>query len=41
MEKLGMTKEGVLRMSRVERGEALDEAWFAILRPEWQISGKV
>lgn len=41
MEKLGMTKEGVLRMSRVERGEALDEAWFAILRPEWQILGKV
>lgn len=35
MEKLGMQKEGVLRMSRVERGEALDEAWYAILRNEW------
>lgn len=35
MEKLGMLKEGVLRQSRVERGEALDEAWFAILRSEW------
>lgn len=36
MEKLGMTREGVLRMSRVERGEALDEVWYAILRPEWE-----
>lgn len=36
MEKIGMTKEGVLRMSRIERGEALDEAWFAILRSEWR-----
>jgi ribosomal-protein-alanine N-acetyltransferase len=36
MEKLGMTREGVLRMSRVERGEALDEVWYSILRPEWQ-----
>lgn len=36
MEKIGMTKEGVLRMSRVERGEAIDEAWFAILRREWE-----
>lgn len=35
MEKIGMTKEGVLRQSRVERGELLDEAWFAILRSEW------
>jgi len=35
MEKLSMVKEGVLRMSRVERGEALDEAWFAVLRSEW------
>lgn len=38
MEKVGMQKEGVLRMSRVERGEAFDEAWFAILRPEWEAS---
>ena len=36
MEKLGMTKEGVLRQSRVERGEAIDEAWFSILRSEWE-----
>jgi RimJ/RimL family protein N-acetyltransferase len=35
MEKLGMQKEGILRKSRVERGEAIDEAWFAILRSEW------
>ena len=35
MEKVGMRREGVLRKSRVERGEAFDEAWFAILRSEW------
>jgi RimJ/RimL family protein N-acetyltransferase len=35
MEKLGMQKEGVHRMSRIERGEVIDEAWFALLRPEW------
>lgn len=40
MEKLGMTREGVLRMSRVERGVALDEAWYAILRPEWRAAGR-
>jgi len=36
MGKLGMVKEGVLRLNRVEGGEAFDEAWFAILRREWQ-----
>lgn len=35
MEKVGMMKEGVLRQNRVERGEAIDEAWFGILRDEW------
>jgi ribosomal-protein-alanine N-acetyltransferase len=40
MEKVGMTKEGVLRMSRIERGEVLDEAWFAILRTEWKGSDR-
>ena len=35
MEKVGMLKEGVLRMSRIERGEAFDEAWYGILRSEW------
>jgi ribosomal-protein-alanine N-acetyltransferase len=39
MEKLGMTREGILRMSRVERGEALDEVWYAVLRLEWQTQG--
>ena len=34
LEKLGMTAEGVLRQNRVERGEALDEAWYGILRSE-------
>ncbi len=35
MEKIGMTKEGVLRQSRIERGAVLDLAWFSILRSEW------
>jgi ribosomal-protein-alanine N-acetyltransferase len=39
MEKVGMTREGVLRQSRVERGEAIDEAWYAILRHEWRVRG--
>lgn len=36
MEKIGMVKEGVLRSSRVERGEVFDEARFSILRREWE-----
>lgn len=36
MEKVGMTREGVLRRNRVERGEAIDEAWYGVLREEWQ-----
>lgn len=35
MEKVGMTREGLFRMSRVERGEVFDEVWYAIIRPEW------
>lgn len=35
MEKVGMVKEGVLRQSRVERGEAFDEACYSVLRSEW------
>ena len=36
MQKVSMMKEGVLRQSRVERGEVIDEAWYSILRSEWQ-----
>jgi len=36
MEKIGMVKEGVLRLNRVEREEAFDEAVFSILRREWE-----
>jgi [ribosomal protein S5]-alanine N-acetyltransferase len=36
MEKLGMIKEGVLRQNRVERGEPFDEAWYGLLRSEWE-----
>lgn len=35
MEKIGMKKEGVLRLNRVERGEAFHEVWYGILRSEW------
>jgi ribosomal-protein-alanine N-acetyltransferase len=35
MEKIGMVREGVLRRNRVERGEAIDEAWYGVLREEW------
>lgn len=37
MAKIGMVKEGVLRSNRVERGEAIDDAVFAILRREWEV----
>lgn len=36
MEKVGMQKERILRQNRIERGEPLDEAWFGILRSEWE-----
>jgi RimJ/RimL family protein N-acetyltransferase len=39
MTKVGMIREGVLRQNRIERGEPIDEAWFGLLRSEWQGSG--
>lgn len=36
MEKLGMTREGVLRQIRFVRGEFSDQVWSAILRSEWK-----
>ena len=35
MEKLGMTREGVLRQNRIFRGQVADEVWYGILRSEW------
>jgi ribosomal-protein-alanine N-acetyltransferase len=35
MEKVGMTREGLLRHNRIARGEMLDEVWYGILRAEW------
>ena len=32
--KCGMTKEGILRENRVNRGELIDEAWFGITRQD-------
>jgi ribosomal-protein-alanine N-acetyltransferase len=34
MEKIGMRREGVLRQNRRVRGEAIDEAWYGVLRQE-------
>lgn len=36
LEKAGMVKEGVLRLSRVYGEVAYDEAYFSILRREWE-----
>ena len=38
MEKIGMTREGVLRQNRVVRDEFIDEVWCGILRSEWEES---
>lgn len=36
LEKVGMSEEGVLRLSRVYDETAFDEAYFSILRSEWE-----
>lgn len=36
MEKLGMTREGLLRQNRLLRGEYVDEVWYGLLRGEWE-----
>ena len=36
MEKLGMTREGVLRSHRRGRGERVDEVYYGLLCEEWQ-----
>jgi RimJ/RimL family protein N-acetyltransferase len=36
LEKVGMSKEGVLRQNRIVRGEFADEVWFGLLRHEWK-----
>ncbi|HXU81282.1 MAG TPA: GNAT family protein [Polyangia bacterium] len=36
LEKIGMKREGVLRSNSFERGEAIDEAWYGLLRREWE-----
>jgi RimJ/RimL family protein N-acetyltransferase len=35
MEKVGMSREGLLRQNRVVRDEAIDDVWCGILRNEW------
>lgn len=36
MEKLGMTREGLLRDDRLNRGELIDEVIYGLLRSEWR-----
>jgi ribosomal-protein-alanine N-acetyltransferase len=36
MEKIGMTREGILRQNRCFRGEYVDEVWYGLLRSEWE-----
>jgi ribosomal-protein-alanine N-acetyltransferase len=36
MEKVGMTREGVMRQNRLFRGEHVDEVWYGLLRGEWE-----
>jgi [ribosomal protein S5]-alanine N-acetyltransferase len=40
MEKIGMSREGVLRQNRVVRAEFIDEVWCGILRTEWEAQRK-
>ncbi len=34
-----MMAEGVLRQSRLERGELIDMACYSVLRSEWKAAG--
>ena len=36
MEKLGMTREGLLRKQRYLRGEHVDEVWYGLVREDWE-----
>ena len=36
MEKLGMTREGVLRSHRTVREDRIDEVYYGLLREEWE-----
>lgn len=36
MEKLGMTREAVLRGHRIARDERVDDAYYGLLREEWE-----
>jgi ribosomal-protein-alanine N-acetyltransferase len=36
LEKVGMSKEGILRQNRIVHEEFVDEVWFGLLRNEWR-----
>ena len=40
MEKLGMTREGVLRGHRKARDEYVDDIYYGVLREEWDRTRK-
>jgi RimJ/RimL family protein N-acetyltransferase len=40
MEKIGMRSEGTLRQSRLHRGSLIDEAWYGLLRSEWEAGAR-
>ena len=35
LEKIGMQREGVLRLNRLNHGQLVDEVWYGLLRSEW------
>jgi len=37
VEKIGLRKEGVLKENRLQKGQLVDDAWYAILRKEWAL----
>jgi ribosomal-protein-alanine N-acetyltransferase len=36
MEKLGMTREGVLRRESIVNGQPVDDLYYGLLREEWE-----
>jgi [ribosomal protein S5]-alanine N-acetyltransferase len=39
LEKIGMTREGLLRSNRYDRGQPVDEVCYGMLREEWAAAG--
>ena len=41
LEKLGMTREGLLRKHLIRRGERVDRVYYGLLREEWETVASV